>query len=182
MGLISTVISMLFGSGRNVLVETAGILRPNAEAQAARAQDLDTAALQQMAAEFAARDRGAFDRLMDGVNRLPRPMMVLGIVWLLVQTARDPARMSQVFQAWAILPEAAWVVFGVVVTFYFGGRAQLKDQEFSAGLLRAAAAARALPPAAVPDPHPMPAPDGAATPSPSANDNAALAEWRISRS
>ena len=34
---------------------------------------LASAALAQLSAEFAPRQRGWFDRLMDGLNRLPRP-------------------------------------------------------------------------------------------------------------
>jgi hypothetical protein len=144
-GLVGTALRGLFGDGRNVVVETAEVFRANAEASAGRAHALDSAALAQLSAEFAPRQRGWFDRLMDGVNRLPRPLMVLGLVWMLVETARNPEAMARVFGAWAVLPEAAWVVFGIVVTFYFGGRAQLKDQEFRRGLAQAAVAAARLP-------------------------------------
>lgn len=144
-GLVGTALRGLFGDGRNVVVETAEVFRANAEASAGRAHALDSAALAQLSAEFAPRQRGWFDRLMDGVNRLPRPLMVLGLLWMLVETARNPEAMARVFGAWAVLPEAAWVVFGIVVTFYFGGRAQLKDQEFRRGLAQAAVAAARLP-------------------------------------
>ncbi|MBY6164190.1 holin family protein, partial [Mameliella alba] len=173
MGMISQLFAALFGGGRNVVAETAEVFRVNAEAEARRGAGQDAAALAQMAAEFANRgQRGAFDRFMDGVNRVPRPAIVVGIVWLLVQTARDPAGMAQVFEAWAILPEAAWVIIGIVVTFYFGGRHQAKSLEFRRGLAGAAVAARALEAGATGDTEPL---------DPVAQDfeeNPALRDWR----
>lgn len=143
--MISQIFAALFGGGRNVVAETAEVFRVNAEADAARGHDLDAAALAQMAAEFQYRGRrGWFDRFMDGLNRLPRPALVLGLVWLLVATVRDPARMAEVFEAWAILPAEVWVIFGIVVTFYFGGRHQAKELEMSRSMAEAATAARAL--------------------------------------
>lgn len=143
--MISQIFAALFGGGRNVVADTAEVFRVNAEADAGRAHDLDAAALAQMAAEFQYRGRrGWFDRFMDGLNRLPRPALVVGLVWLLAATVRDPARMAEVFEAWAILPAEIWVIFGIVVTFYFGGRHQAKELEMSRSLAEAAGAARAL--------------------------------------
>ncbi|NVK62802.1 MAG: carboxylesterase [Rhodobacteraceae bacterium] len=197
-GLVGTALRGMFGDGRNVVAETAEVFRANAEASAGRAHALDSAALAQLSAEFAPRQRGWFDRLMDGVNRLPRPLMVLGLVWMLVETARNPEAMARVFGAWAVLPEAAWVVFGIVVTFYFGGRAQLKDQEFRRGLAQSAVAAARLPlgheagaVSAVSGPGDAEetaavaalsedAAEGARLAGSAADDNPALAEWRAS--
>lgn len=195
-GLVGTALRGMFGDGRNVVAETAEAFRANAEASAGRAHALDNAALAQLSAEFAPRQRGWFDRLMDGVNRLPRPLMVLGLVWMLVETARNPEAMARVFGAWAVLPEAAWVVFGIVVTFYFGGRAQLKNQEFRRGLAQAAVAAARLPlgheaAPAVSGPGGAEetaavaalsedAAEGATLAGNAADDNPALAEWRAS--
>lgn len=176
--MMGALLKSFFGGGRNVVAETAGIFHAGAEASAGRAHELDSAVLEQLAAEFGQRRRGGFDRLMDGVNRLPRPLLVAGIVWMLVETARTPERMAEVFAAWAVLPEAAWVVFGIVVTFYFGGRAQLKDQEFQRGLVGAAAAASGLAARGV-RPEDTGDPDSEdMTGQGSGGDNPALADWR----
>lgn len=66
MGLIDRVMGLLFGSGRNVVAETAEVFRVNAEAQDARAVGLHGAALAQFGAEFARARRSRFDRVMDG--------------------------------------------------------------------------------------------------------------------
>ena len=135
MGMIGQLLAVLFGGDRNVIRDTAEVFRPNAEAQAARAYGLDSATLGQMAAEFGWRGkRGWFDRLMDGVNRMPRPLLVMGVFGLLVWTARDPVGASKVFTSWAIIPSEFWYVVLAIVTFYFGGRYQAKVQEMQARL------------------------------------------------
>lgn len=45
MGLISTLLNLIFGDGRNVLRETAEVFRPNAEADAGRMAAQNAAAL-----------------------------------------------------------------------------------------------------------------------------------------
>ncbi len=135
MGMIGQLLAVLFGGGRNVIADTAAAFRPNAEAQAARAYGLDSATLNQLAAEFAWRgQRGWFDRMMDGINRLPRPMLVLGVFSMLIWTARDPVGSAEVFTSWAIIPTEFWYVVLAIVTFYFGGRYQAKVQEMQARL------------------------------------------------
>lgn len=128
--MIERVLSFVFGGGRNVLKETVEVFRENAEAGAQRAQDVQIAAMQGHAAEFRAQDRGRFDRVMDTVNRLPRPAMALGCLALFVSAMVDPiwfaARMSGI----ALVPEPLWWLLGVVVSFYFGARHQSKGQEF----------------------------------------------------
>jgi hypothetical protein len=122
---------LLFGGGANVLRDTVEVFRPNAEASAARAFDLDAAALAQLSAEFHQRQaRTWFDVLVDGLNRLPRPLMVITVFGLLIWTAIDPIRMAEVFTAWAIIPAGLWAIIGVIVSFFFGGRAQIKSHDF----------------------------------------------------
>ena len=90
MGLISGLMGLLFGNSRNVLVETAQVFRPNAEHTAMRDADAKSESLQQFAAEFAHARQGLFDRAVDALNRLPRPMLALGTIWLFVMAMLDP--------------------------------------------------------------------------------------------
>jgi hypothetical protein len=146
MGLIGRIIDALFGESRNVLKETAEVFRVNAEAEAARGADAQAAALAQFAAEFAHPRRGAFDRLVDGLNRLPRPAMALGTLALFAAAMAAPLWFAERMRALAAVPEPLWWLLGAVVSFYFGARHQAKGQEFqralAAGLLRAAPRAR----------------------------------------
>ena len=173
MGLITGLMSFLFGDGRNVVAETAQVFRANAENSAQRAADGDAATLAQFAAEFARPRQGAFDVAIDGLNRLPRPMLALGTIALFVSAMADPAWFSSRMQGLALVPEPLWWLMGAVVSFYFGARHQAKGQEFQRDLAQAAALGQALRPTPVATP--LPAAPAAA---PGDDDNAALADWR----
>ena len=130
MGLIADLFAMLFGRNRNVLRETIEVFRENEEAGAQRAHAVRGAALAQFAAEFRPVDRSCFDRLMDGINRLPRPLMALGICAMFVAAMTDPIWFGARMSGLARVPEPLWWLFGVIVSFYFGARHQVKYQEF----------------------------------------------------
>ncbi|WP_439155236.1 holin family protein [Yoonia sp.] len=130
MGLITGLMTFLFGDGRNVVAETANVFRQNAEKAAVRAADARGDSLQQFAAEFAHAQRGLFDRFVDGLNRLPRPMLALGTIWLFVTAIQDPATFAHGMEGLALVPEPLWWLMGAIVSFYFGARHQTKGQEF----------------------------------------------------
>jgi len=129
-GALGTVLGFLFGNGRNALVETAGAFMENAEAGAARDAQGKQAALHQFAAEFGQPRKGWFDRLIDGLNRLPRPMLAFGTLGLFVSAMVDPIWFAGRMQGIALVPEPLWWLMGAIVSFYFGSRHQAKGQEF----------------------------------------------------
>jgi len=134
MGLIERVFSLVFGSGRNVVAETAEVFRVNAEAQAGRDAGLRGEALAQFGREFASPQRGLFDRVMDAVNRVPRPAMALGTLGLFVAAMVDPVWFAARMTGIALVPEPLWWLLGAIVSFYFGARHQIKGQAFQAQL------------------------------------------------
>lgn len=84
------------------------------------------ARFQQFGAEFADRQgRTWWDSFIDGLNRLPRPAMALGVIGLFVWASADPAGFAAAAQAWALIPDEMWIVLGAVVTFFFGDRTLL---------------------------------------------------------
>lgn len=199
MGLMARALDAVFGDGRNIVVEAVGAFRPNAEAEAGRVSSDKAAALSQFAAEFAAPSRGVFDRLIDGVNRLPRPAMALGCIALFGSAMANPLWFGERMAGLALVPEPLWWLMGAVVSFYFGARHQAKGQEFQRSLAaslavapQVAAAVGALRGgAAGPDaPAPQPVPEAAAEPRPVAETdtapsvaaaptgNPALDDWR----
>ncbi|GHF46877.1 holin family protein [Seohaeicola zhoushanensis] len=129
MGLIQTLAGLLFGS-RNVVRETAEVFREGAEGAAQRAAGLQGQVLAQYAAEFTLPRGGRFDRLMDALNRLPRPALALGTLMLFAAAMIDPLWFAARMQGIALVPEPLWWLLGVIVTFYFGARHQLKTQDF----------------------------------------------------
>ena len=134
MGMIGDILGVLLGGGRNAIRETVEVFRPNAEGQAIRDTARAVAALTQFAAEFAQPRRGWFDRFIDGLNRLPRPMLAFGTLALFVVAMVDPVWFAARMQGVALVPEPLWWLMGAIVSFYFGARHQIKSQEFQRGL------------------------------------------------
>ncbi|WP_170570094.1 holin family protein [Ruegeria atlantica] len=129
MGLISSVFAYLFGDGRNAVRETVEIFRENSESGAKRSLALQQQAMFQFGEEFKAPQKGAFDRFIDGLNRLPRPAMAIGTLGLFVAAMVDPIWFAARMQGVALVPEPLWWLLGVIVSFYFGARHQAKVQE-----------------------------------------------------
>jgi hypothetical protein len=173
MGLIEQVFSLVFGSGRNALRETVEVFRPNAEAEAQRSHDHQSASLTQFGAEFYAPQRGWFDRLMDALNRVPRPAMALGTLGLFIAAMVDPVWFSARMAGIALVPEPLWWLLGAIVSFYFGARHQAKGQEFQRDLVRRIAP-KDLPPI------PRSEPEALQAEAPQ-DGNAALDEWQLKR-
>ena len=187
MGLIGRLLTLVFGDGRNVVAETAEVFRENAEAGAVRDAERREQALAQFGAGFAPAQRGLFDRIMDGVNRIPRPAMALGTLGLFVAAMAAPVWFAARMQGIALVPEPLWWLLGVIVSFYFGARHQWKGQEFQ----RAIAASMARVPQVTEGLAQLKALEaqspGVADGGPDADlarevvrplDNPALAEWR----
>ena len=130
MGVIDVIFGSLFGGGRNVVKETAEVFRVNSEAAASREAEFAQAALAQFAAEFQHPRRGWFDRFIDGLNRVPRPAMALGVLGLMVAAMVDPIWFASRMQGIALVPEPLWWLLGAIVSFYFGARHQAKGQDF----------------------------------------------------
>ncbi|ASP21408.1 holin of 3TMs, for gene-transfer release [Antarctobacter heliothermus] len=140
MGLMGQLLGALFGSGRNVVAETAEVFRINAEAQAQRGHDAQGAALAQMAGEFRVVRRSWFDRFMDALNRVPRPAMALGTLGLFVTAMVDPVWFAARMAGIALVPEPLWWLLGAIVSFYFGARHLSKGQDFQRDLAATMAA------------------------------------------
>ncbi len=130
MGMIERLFQLMFGSGNNVVRDTVEVFRENAEAGSQRSAQVQVQAMSEYGAEFAVARTGVFDRFMDGLNRLPRPALALGTLGLFVTAMVDPLWFSQRMQGIALVPEPMWWLLGVIVSFYFGARHQVKSQQF----------------------------------------------------
>lgn len=130
MGIIGSLFNILFGSGRNVIRDTAEVFVENREAGAVRDVDLHRATLEAYTAEFMHPQKGMFDRFMDGLNRLPRPALALGTLGLFTAAMVDPIWFSARMQGISLVPDPLWWLLGAIVSFYFGARHQAKGQDF----------------------------------------------------
>lgn len=170
MGLMGQLLSFIFGGGRNVIAETAHVFRENAEAAGQREVHLTSQALAQYAAEFAHSRKSWFDRAMDGLNRLPRPMLAFGTLVLFVVAMVDPVWFASRMQGIALVPDPLWWLMGAIVSFYFGARHQVKAQEFQASIAQTMARV----PQVVSNTRALQSLEDEDAPS---RQNAALAEW-----
>ena len=130
MGLIERIFSSVFGNGRNVIVETAQVFRENAEGAAVRQASIQTQSMQQFASEFTVQRQGGFDRFMDALNRLPRPLLAFGTIGFFVVAMSDPVWFSTRMQGISLVPDPLWWLMGAIVSFYFGARHQAHSQDF----------------------------------------------------
>ncbi len=119
--------------------ELVEVFKPNAENQAERGHRerlevsrQDMASLQQFAAEFKSkRTSTAWDSFVDGLNRLPRPLITLGILGLFILAPADPIRFLEIARAYQIMPEGFWALLSIIIAFYFGGRMQVTRQQMT---------------------------------------------------
>ena len=128
--------------------ELVEVFKPNAENEAERRHverlnlnEQDLASLQQFAAEFQSRRTStAWDSFIDGLNRLPRPLITLGILGLFVLAPIDPIRFLEIARAYQIMPDGFWALLSIIIAFYFGGRMQVTKQQMKVegGALEAA--------------------------------------------
>lgn len=92
----------------------------------------DVASLHQFAAEFHDRmNRTKWDSFVDGLNRLPRPLLTFAIIGFFVLAPASPARFLEIAKAYQVMPPGYWALLSVIVGFYFGGRMQLKSQDMT---------------------------------------------------
>jgi hypothetical protein len=69
---------------------------------------------------------GWFNDLVDGMNRLVRPLVTYGVIGMFAFMLANPAQFKEVVEAAALTPAWMWALIATVIGFWFGGRA-LKD-------------------------------------------------------
>ncbi len=134
----------------------AEVFTPNATKKMQATHEAYLAALDEFGAEFQYVRPGLFDRIVNGLNRLPRPMLALGTLGLFVYAMVDPTSFTRRMVGLNYVPEPLWWLLAAIVGFYFGAR---EAHYF-----------RTRPQVAVPV--------APATAGPDGDDNPALAEWR----
>ncbi|MEO0388393.1 MAG: holin family protein [Pseudomonadota bacterium] len=145
------------------------------------------AAIDALGREFARKRRGGFDDFVDGLNRLPRPVMALSTIGFMGFSMVDPVAFGVRMEGLSLVPGELWWLLGAIVSFYFGGRElhHFRGLRQGAGVADVARAVdniaqiRALdaPTAPVSDAEASAStPHGSKAPTPSAN--AAINDWR----
>ena len=172
MGVIGAILGSA-GAARQIGEAVGGVAEVfagnRAQREAAASREA-VAAVTEFGAEFARAPAGWFDGFVDGLNRLPRPLLTLGTLGLFVYAMAAPVGFALRMHGLDAVPEPLWWLLGAIVSFYFGSR-ELFYQRARSGLAAAAPAAQTRPPAA---PVALAAPAAAVDP----DRNAAIDEWR----
>ena len=124
MGLIGNMLGgpAAVGAVGDAVKGVAEVFTPSATRRMELSAEAQMAALNEMGAEFALPSMGWFDRLVNGLNRLPRPLLAFGTIGLFVYAMVDPTAFAARMVGLNAVPEPLWWLLGAVVAFYFGAR------------------------------------------------------------
>lgn len=100
----------------------AEVFVPSATKRMELSAEVQAAALRQLGEEYQNPALGWFDRLVNGLNRLPRPMLAFGTIGLFVYAMLDPVAFAARMVGLNAVPEPLWWLLGAIVAFYFGAR------------------------------------------------------------
>ncbi|QBX34217.1 hypothetical protein E4191_05445 [Paracoccus liaowanqingii] len=131
-------------------------------------------AIAQAGQEFAVPRQGWFDSFVNGLNRLPRPLLALGTMALFIYAMVEPAGFGLRMEGLQQVPEPLWWLLGAIVGFYFGAREahHFRHRVWPARITEETTIVPHTTPPAAPVPQARPAGDF--------SDNAALRDWQAS--
>jgi hypothetical protein len=137
----------------------AEVFTPSASKRMELDAQAQSQAMQEFGDEFDMPAVSGFDRLVNGLNRLPRPFLAFGTISLFVYAMINPQAFALRMVGLNAVPEPLWWLLGAVVAFYFGAR---ETHYFRTRPVN-------------PSPTVMPA---SVQSAPTAEANAALEDWR----
>jgi hypothetical protein len=100
----------------------AEVFVPSATKRMELSAEAQMAALRQLGEEYQHPALSWFDRMVNGLNRLPRPMLAFGTLGLFVYAMVDPVAFAGRMVGLNAVPEPLWWLLGAIVAFYFGAR------------------------------------------------------------
>ena len=100
----------------------AEVFLPSATRKMELSAEAQMAALRQLGEEYQHPALSWFDRLVNGLNRLPRPFLAFGTLGLFTYAMVDPEAFAHRMVGLNAVPEPLWWLLGAIVAFYFGAR------------------------------------------------------------
>ncbi|MEZ5797074.1 MAG: holin family protein [Paracoccaceae bacterium] len=100
----------------------AEVFVPSATKRMELSAEAQMAALRQLGEEYQHPALSWFDRLVNGLNRLPRPLLAFGTLGLFIYAMVDPVAFAARMVGLNAVPEPLWWLLGAIVAFYFGAR------------------------------------------------------------
>lgn len=123
------LVKLLGGNVLGVVDKLVGRFAGDRTAREAGYHDESMESRREFAAEFQVSNRTWFDSLIDGINRLPRPVIVAMVIWYFVLAVRDPVEFQIVNTALDGVPEFMWQIAMLVIGFYFVAREFQKSRD-----------------------------------------------------
>lgn len=100
----------------------AEVFLPSATRKLELSAEAQMAALRQLGEEYQHPALSWFDRMVNGLNRLPRPCLAFGTLGLFTYAMVDPEAFARRMVGLNAVPEPLWWLLGAIVAFYFGAR------------------------------------------------------------
>lgn len=100
----------------------AEVFVPSATRRMELSAEAQMAALRQLGEEYQHPALSRFDRMVNGLNRLPRPLLAFGTLGLFIYAMVDPEAFAKRMVGLNAVPEPLWWLLGAIVAFYFGAR------------------------------------------------------------
>jgi hypothetical protein len=100
----------------------AEVFVPSATRRMELSAEAQMAALRQLGEEYQHPALSWFDRMVNGLNRLPRPLLAFGTLGLFIYAMVDPEAFAKRMVGLNAVPEPLWWLLGAIVAFYFGAR------------------------------------------------------------
>jgi hypothetical protein len=100
----------------------AEVFVPSATKRMEYSAEAQMAALRQLGEEYQHPALSWFDRMVNGLNRMPRPFLAFGTIGLFVYAMVDPQAFAVRMVGLNAVPEPLWWLLGAIVAFYFGAR------------------------------------------------------------
>lgn len=100
----------------------AEVFLPSATRRMELSAEAQMAALRQLGEEYQHPALSWFDRMVNGLNRLPRPLLAFGTLGLFIYAMVDPVAFATRMVGLNAVPEPLWWLLGAIVAFYFGAR------------------------------------------------------------
>jgi len=106
-----------------------GTIWGDQSAKDAQGSSENMATYAQFAAEFQVQNRTWFDSLIDGFNRLPRPVIVAMVIIYFFLSFHDPLLFQQINIGLDTVPDNMWIIACSIVSFYFVARELSKSRD-----------------------------------------------------
>lgn len=119
-GLLKFINPATIIEGVNTLAKTFVGDKSARDAQQAQS---DVSSRATFAAEFQAPEKqNLFNALIDGVNRLPRPMIIFMIIWYISLSVRSPYDFQAINLSLETIPDPIWQIIFAIISFLFVAR------------------------------------------------------------